>query len=100
MKRQQFRALSRDLFFNLQCTCPNPQFADGPIAYLMKTTVKLTGYCDDNFFDNVNAEPSEGKCRVCGRRYRVQWFRDGIEAEFIDDPVAAAEPSKAESSAP
>ena len=34
-------------------------------------------------FDEVNKEPKQGECK-CGRQYTVQWFRDGIEAEFIE----------------
>lgn len=82
MKRERFRALGRDLYFDLRCICPSPLFEDSDISHLMPHTVQLTGYADDNFFDSVNAEPREGKCR-CGRPYRVQWFRDGVEAEFI-----------------
>jgi hypothetical protein len=79
--RQSFRALGRDLYFDLKCTCSyrtdNLYFAN-----LLKHTIKLSGYADDNFFDRVNAEPLEGTCK-CGRKYRVQWFRDGVEAAFL-----------------
>lgn len=87
IKRRPFRSLERDLFFDLPCTCPNPRFEHGPIADLMTYTLMLTGYADDYFFDTVNREPREGNCR-CGRRYRVQWFRDGVEAAWLDGEEA------------
>ena len=85
MKRQRFEALRRDLFFKLKCTCPYK--SDNPeLTRLLTHTITLNGYADDYFFDEVNKEPREGKCK-CGRRYTVQWFRDGVEAEFIDPPI-------------
>jgi hypothetical protein len=93
--RQPFRASGRDLYFDLHCTCPDPRWEGTEIAHLMQTKIMLTGYADDNFFDNVNAAPRDGACR-CGRRYRAQWFRDGVEAAFTDPPGApgAATPSE------
>lgn len=58
-------------------------FKDTAIAHMMNRTIQLTGYDDDNFFDNVNAQPHDFRCQ-CGRPYRLQWFRDGVEAEFLD----------------
>jgi hypothetical protein len=83
-KRLPFRALGRDLYFDLQCTCPDPLFKDSDIAHLMKRRITLTGYADDYFFDVVNKEPRQGKCSGCGRPYTVQWFRDGVEAGFTE----------------
>jgi hypothetical protein len=79
--RKSFRASGRDLYFDLKCTCPYK--SDNPeLARLMTHTIKLTGYADDNFFDKVNVMPREGVCK-CGRKYHYQWFRDGVEADFI-----------------
>lgn len=79
--RHSFRALGRDLYFDLKCTCP--YCSDNPeLAKILKHTIKLSGYADDNFFDRVNGEPQEGACE-CGRKYRFQWFWDGIEAGFL-----------------
>ena len=82
MKRKKFRALGNDLYFDLECTCPNSLFIGTDIEGIMKHRIKLTGYNDANFFDNVNAEPRKGKCK-CGREFVYQWFRNGVEAEFI-----------------
>jgi len=81
MAKQQFRALSRDLFFDLECTCPNKLFIGTSIEKLMNHKVTLTGYADDNFFDTVNAKPRKTKCK-CGRELTYQWFRDGIIATW------------------
>lgn len=85
--RQQFRALSRDLFYDFECGCPDPKWADSAVADIMKTRIKISGYADDNFFDNVNREPREAACRNCGRRFQAQWFRDGVEVEWLDPPA-------------
>ena len=78
-----FRALSRDLYCDIECQCLDPAFADSGVAHLFKRKVKLIGYADDHFFDQVNAEPRELPCK-CGRRLRYQWFRDRVEAEWMD----------------
>ena len=82
MTRQPFRAIRRDLFFDLECTCLDPRFAHSEIAHLFKTKVHCTGYADDNFFDNVNAEPRVFKCK-CGREFQIQWFPNGVEAKWL-----------------
>ncbi len=83
-ERKRFRALGRDLFIDLECTCPSPLFVGSDIEHLMPRILHLSGYADDNFFDNVNAEPMKGKCSGCGRPYQVQWFRDGVEVHFLE----------------
>ena len=83
VERKRFTAHRRDLFFELQCTCPNKSFVGTNVEDLMKHTIRLSGYADDNFFDNVNKEPMHLACQ-CGRKFTVQWFRDGVEAAFID----------------
>lgn len=81
--RIPFTMRRNDLFARLYCTCP--AVFDGVEHDLLKHSIQLTGYNDDYFFNVANKEPRERECR-CGRRYRVQWFRDGVEAEFIDPP--------------
>jgi len=83
MKKPYESHNGRDLYFRLECTCLDPTFAHSAVAYLFKRNVTLTGYADANFFDNVNAQPRKGKCQ-CGREYQVQWFRDGVEACWLD----------------
>jgi hypothetical protein len=78
-----FTQSRNDLFARAKCDCPNPDFAGKPIADLMKSTIYLAGYDDNNFFDRVHAEPHEGSCRNCGRRYRFQWWRDGVAFTFL-----------------
>ena len=87
--RIPFDQLGNNLFCNVACTCPDPMFADSPVAHLMPHRVKLRGYADSYFFDTVNAEPRENACK-CGRRYRYRWFDDGVEFAWIDAPVEAA----------
>lgn len=83
-KREGFRALGRDLYYDLKCTCPNRLFIGTDIEHIMKQNVTLTGYADNYFFDTVNAEPRIGKCGGCQREFQYQWFRDGVEAFFLD----------------
>lgn len=87
MKREQYRALGRDLYFDLPCGCVNPrhdptQDVTTPFYVPKEYRHILKGYADNYFFDEVNAAPRIGKCQ-CGRSYQVQWFRDGIEAEWL-----------------
>jgi hypothetical protein len=84
MERKPFKQLSNDLFFRLKCTCPDPKYAESNIAHLMKREILFTGYNDANFFDAVNSEPAFGACN-CGRKYSIQWFRDGVEAAWVDE---------------
>lgn len=79
-----FRRLSNDLFADVPCKCLDPKWAGSSIAHIMKFKVRLTGYADNNFFDNVNAVPSECACRNCGRKYRAQWLREGVEFEWLE----------------
>jgi hypothetical protein len=83
MKRKSFKPLGRDLYFELECTCPHPLFQDSDVSHLFKNKVKLRGYDDDYFFDTVNAAPRKGACS-CGRTFQYQWFRDGVEAKWDD----------------
>jgi hypothetical protein len=76
----------------VECRCPSPLFEDSDIAHLMKNKIRLSGYDDTNFFDRVNAQPREGRCR-CGRRYRFQWWRDGVAFAFLPDDEDARESS-------
>jgi hypothetical protein len=81
--RKQFTCPNgRDLYFSFKCTCPSYLFKDSDIADIMKTTIKLSGYADDYFFDEVNKEPRLFQC-TCNKQYKYQWFRDGIECEEV-----------------
>jgi len=71
--------LGNDLFAKFECTCVddsdmwkdfNKKFPNGKI----KTSIKLTGYNDANFYNEVNKAPREIKCHNCGKSYMVQWF--------------------------
>lgn len=74
----EYTALGNDLYCKFNCTCPEERWKDSPLRDIMKTTIRLTGYNDNYFFDEVNKEPKEVKCK-CGNAYMVQWFRDGVE---------------------
>jgi hypothetical protein len=61
--RQSFRALGRDLFFDLRCICPYR--SDNPVlAKLLTHTIKLSGYDDDNYHCNVIPN---FKCEKCDK---------------------------------
>lgn len=70
----------RDLVAEFECDCPNERYKDSPLAHLMKHRIKLYGYNDSNFFDNVNKEPQTLTCK-CGRVYQYQWKRDGVKVK-------------------
>lgn len=67
----------RDLVVEFSCDCPSDTFKDSPIAHLMKHKIKLYGYNDSNFFDNVNKEPRTMTCK-CGKVYQYQWKREHV----------------------
>jgi hypothetical protein len=76
MNRTQFDSLGRDLFAEIgECDCI--AFPDSVSLAHFKKKVWLTGYADDYFFDQVNAEPREIKCK-CGAEFIYQWRRDGV----------------------
>lgn len=77
-----FRALGRDLFCDVECSCADPEWTESPVGHLFKRKIKLTGYADDYFFEKVNADAHEITCE-CGWRLRYQWFRDGVQIEFL-----------------
>lgn len=84
MERKPFKWIGgHDLGFEVRCECPSPLFENDPSPVLraITHTFHLSGYADDNFFDNVNKEPRHSKCR-CGRPFTYQWFRDGVEFAF------------------
>lgn len=74
----------RDLHYKIQCTCPSERWKDTDVADLFKTTILLSGYADDYFFDAVNKDPKVIKCK-CGKQYSVQWFRDGVECSTLTE---------------
>lgn len=85
MNRSPFDSLGRDLFAEIgECDCP--AFPDSRTLSALKKKLRLTGYADDYFFDSVNAEPRELKCK-CGATFRYQWRRDGIFWERLDKPI-------------
>jgi hypothetical protein len=84
MKHQFTCPNGRDMYFSFKCTCPSALFKDSDIADIMKTTITLSGYADDYFFNEVNIEPRIYQC-ICNKQYRYQWFRDGVEYEEIKD---------------
>lgn len=68
----------------VECTCLDPRWSDSPeIAHLFKRKIKLTGYNDANFFENVHKEPRHGACE-CGRKFSYQWKLDGVDFEWKD----------------
>lgn len=79
-----YEGLGRDLYAEkVSCNCPNPDYKHDPeLASLLPTKIRLSGYADDNFFDNVNKEPREGQCS-CGRKFKYQWFRTHVDFEWV-----------------
>jgi hypothetical protein len=82
MKTLEFTQHRNDLHAEFKCTCPSAQFAGTSVAHIMKTRITLSGYNDAYFFDVVNAEPRVMSCD-CGRKYSVQWKRDGVEVAEV-----------------
>lgn len=78
-----FRISRNDLYFEIHCTCPDEKWIGTNIEHIMKHKIVLTGYNDSNFFNNVNKESRESKCK-CGRKFRYQWFPRYIIFEWID----------------
>lgn len=81
--RQEFKQHHNDLYLKIPCTCASDLFKGTSVAHIMKHNIVLTGYADDYFFDVVNAKAHTGSCK-CGHKYQYQWFRDGIEFQFLD----------------
>jgi hypothetical protein len=82
MKLNYKYAGGRDLYADkVECTCLDPHWKDTDVAHLFKRKISLSGYADDNFFDNVNKEPCHSACE-CGRKFRFQWFRSHVEFEW------------------
>ena len=79
-----FFLLGDDLLAEFECTCFDLSYKDHPVFHsTFHTRVRLTGYADLNFFDNVNKSPRIIKCPCCNKEYSVQWFRDGVEVESV-----------------
>lgn len=81
---RSFSRLSNDLYFEAECTCPHERLEG------LNHSVRLIGYYDDYFFDTVNAKPRERACK-CGRRFRYQWFRDGVAFTWLNGKEAGDE---------
>lgn len=72
-----------DLYCRVKCTCPSDLFKDSSVSHIMKHVIVLIGYNDAYFWDEVNKEKREGTCK-CGKKYFYQWFRDGVDFEWIE----------------
>ena len=70
----------------VRCTCNNDElFKDKPHLGI-KRKVRLSGYNDRFFFDEVNKQPRNGKCR-CGRAYTYQWLTTHVNFGWDDEQV-------------
>jgi len=67
----------------VSCTCKGAPRWDFKTADQFPHKIRLAGYDDANFWQNVNAAPRENACK-CGRRYRYQWLPEGVEFEWLD----------------
>lgn len=76
-----------DLAVDFHCDCPHPRFIGTPVEHIMKNKITLYGYNDRYFFEEVNKEPRNIKCR-CGKEYTQQWFDKGY---VIVEPLAKEE---------
>ena len=65
----------RDLYAHFDCVCLR-----WPESKSLKTKkeIRLVGYADSNFFDNVNKKPSEYTCE-CGHVTKYQWTLTGLK---------------------
>jgi len=79
MKVLPFEHWGNDLFVTTYCDCVDKRYNHN----LFKTKIDLSGYNDDYFFDEVNAEPRTHKCE-CGKEYRYRWTREGVEWQVIN----------------
>lgn len=76
---KKFTSHSNDLFCDVgKCRCPSPTFIGSDIEHLMKKRIKLTGYWDKNFFENVNKEKRKYECGGCNMKFDYQWKTDGV----------------------
>lgn len=83
MKLEIKHIAGNDLSVDFQCDCPHKSFVGTDIEHLMKHRIYLYGYNDNYFFNEVNNEPREFKCK-CGKQYKQQWFRNGyVEVEEV-----------------
>lgn len=79
-----YESFGRDLYAAaVECKCLDPKWKDTTVSHLFKRKIKLVGYYDDNFFDNVHKVAHSSKCD-CGRGFVYQWFRDGVGFEWVD----------------
>lgn len=73
-----YEAYGNDLYCKFSCTCLDPKWENLEVAHLFNTKIRLWGYNDANFFENVNKEPRNIEC-TCGEVYSVRWFYDSVE---------------------
>lgn len=72
-----------DLVASFKCECPDESFKDSSFAHLMKHRIRLYGYNDLYFFEEVNKEPRMYNCK-CGFQYKYRWTYEGVEVERIE----------------
>ena len=75
----EYRQIGNDIFCNLgECKCPSRLFIGSSIEHIMKESIKISGYYDDNFFDNVNKDIKKWECSKCDTVCNYRWTRDGV----------------------
>lgn len=88
-----YTAFGNDLFAEFHCSCPAKEYKDTGLADIMKTKIKLSGYNDAYFFNDINKTPAIISC-VCGKKYSTQWKRSGVSVEeVLDNTEPAASPT-------
>jgi hypothetical protein len=81
-----------DLFCDVgRCKCSNPLFKGSNVEYLIKKKVKLTGYNDDNFFNNVNKDFKQYECNDCGAFFEYRWTPDFVIVKNCNDKMEIEE---------
>ena len=76
------RQHSNDLFADIgRCDCDKMQYS--------------SGYADDNFFRNVNAQPRLFKCSACGWERMVQWTYGGVKIWTVAELAKEGNDAKA-----
>ena len=70
-----------DLSVDFTCTCPHTKIEG------LNHRIYLYGYSDNYFFNEVNTEPREFRCK-CGKKYTQQWFSKGyVEIKEIQQEM-------------
>lgn len=74
MRLLEVEQLGNDLFARTACKCGE--------------VIRLVGYNDGYFFNDVNASPKEGACAKCSRRYWFKWRPAGVEFVLLAEQEA------------